>query len=50
MAISGCQAIINGADYIIVGRPIRDTPDPRAAAQKVVEEIEQALNDLKLHY
>jgi len=44
------EAIINGADYIIVGRPIRDTPDPRAAAQKVVEEIEQALNDLKLHY
>jgi len=44
------EAIINGADYIIVGRPIRDTPDPKAAAQKVVEEIEQALNDLKLHY
>ena len=42
--------MINGADYIIVGRPIRDAPDPRAAAQKVVEEIKQALNDLKLHY
>jgi len=44
------EAIINGADYIIVGRPIRDAPDPRAAAQKVVEEIEQALDDPKLHY
>ena len=43
------EAIINGADYIIVGRPIRDAPDPKAAAQKVVEEIKQALNDLKLH-
>lgn len=26
------QAFANGADYIVVGRPIRDAPDPRAAA------------------
>lgn len=27
------QAFANGADYIVVGRPIRDAADPRAAAQ-----------------
>ena len=25
------QAFANGADYIVVGRPVRDAPDPRAA-------------------
>lgn len=29
------QAFINGADYIVVGRPIRQAPDPRAAAQAI---------------
>ena len=29
------QAFANGADYIVVGRPIRDADDPRAAAQAV---------------
>ncbi len=33
------EAIKNGADYIVVGRPIRQAPDPVAAARKVVEEI-----------
>lgn len=33
------EAIKNGADYIVVGRPIRTAPDPVAAARKVVEEI-----------
>ena len=36
-------AIERGADYLVVGRPIRDAPDPAAAASKVVEEIESAL-------
>jgi orotidine-5'-phosphate decarboxylase len=27
------QAFANGADYVVVGRPIRTAPDPRAAAQ-----------------
>ncbi len=27
------QAFANGADYIVVGRPIRDAADPRAAAR-----------------
>jgi orotidine-5'-phosphate decarboxylase len=29
------QAFANGADYIVVGRPIRDAADPRGAAQAV---------------
>jgi orotidine-5'-phosphate decarboxylase len=29
------QAFANGADYIVVGRPIRDAPDPRAAAEAI---------------
>ena len=33
------QAFLNGADYVVVGRPIRSTPDPRAAAQAAQEEI-----------
>lgn len=29
------QAFTNGADYIVVGRPIRDAADPRAAAEQI---------------
>jgi orotidine-5'-phosphate decarboxylase len=33
------QAFANGADYIVVGRPIRQAPDPRAAAQSIQDTI-----------
>lgn len=33
------QAFRNGADYIVVGRPIRQAPDPREAAQAVQRTI-----------
>ena len=33
------QAFANGADYIVVGRPIREAGDPRAAAQAVQKTI-----------
>ena len=33
------QAFANGADYIVVGRPIRDAADPRAAAAAIQETI-----------
>jgi orotidine-5'-phosphate decarboxylase len=36
------QAIQAGADYIVVGRPIIAESDPRAAAQKIVDEIAAA--------
>ena len=35
------QAFENGADYIVVGRPIRNAPQPRAAAEAIVETIRQ---------
>ena len=37
------EAMRNGADYIVVGRPIRTAPDPVAAARQVVEEIAAGL-------
>ncbi len=33
------RAFANGADYIVVGRPIRQAPDPRAAAQAIQQTI-----------
>jgi len=33
------QAFANGADYIVVGRPIRDAKDPRAAAEGIQKTI-----------
>lgn len=37
------QAFASGADYIVVGRPIRDAADPRAAAQAIQSTIAAAL-------
>jgi orotidine-5'-phosphate decarboxylase len=34
------QAFRNGADYIVVGRPVRDAVDPRAAAESMQRTIE----------
>ncbi len=33
------EAFHNGADYIVVGRPIRDAPEPRAAAEHIQKRI-----------
>jgi orotidine-5'-phosphate decarboxylase len=35
------QAFRNGADYIVVGRPIRDAANPREAAERVQAQIRQ---------
>jgi orotidine-5'-phosphate decarboxylase len=37
------DAIRLGADYLVVGRPIMRAPDPRAAADGVIREIDAAL-------
>ncbi len=36
------RAIAAGADYLVVGRPIVEAPDPRAAAETIVAEIAAA--------
>jgi orotidine-5'-phosphate decarboxylase len=36
------QAVQAGADYLVVGRPIRDAQDPRAAAESIQAEIAAA--------
>lgn len=40
------EAILAGSDYLVVGRPIRDAKSPRATAEKVVQEIDEALESL----
>jgi orotidine-5'-phosphate decarboxylase len=37
------EAIRNGADYLVIGRPVTQASDPRAAAEAVVAEIRGAL-------
>lgn len=41
--VTPASAVQKGADYIVVGRPIRDAKDPRDAAKRVAEEIESVL-------
>jgi orotidine-5'-phosphate decarboxylase len=37
------EAIRAGADYLVIGRPILAAPDPRAAAQAIIDEIASAM-------
>jgi orotidine-5'-phosphate decarboxylase len=37
------QAVTAGADYLVIGRPIRDSENPRQAAARIAEEIENVL-------
>ena len=41
------QAITAGADYLVVGRPIRDADDPQAAAEEIVIEMQAAFDHRK---
>ena len=36
---SASNAVLNGADYVIVGRSIYGSSDPKDAAQKLADEI-----------
>jgi orotidine-5'-phosphate decarboxylase len=38
------EAISAGADYLVVGRPIVESPDPKAAAEAIVDEIRSVEN------
>lgn len=43
--VSVAEAFLKGADYIVVGRPIKDAPDRRVAAEK----IQSTIQSLFLH-
>lgn len=38
------QAIAEGADYLVIGRPIRDAADPSAAVEAIVAEMQAAFD------
>ena len=40
--VTPADAIRNGSDYLVVGRPIRDAKDPQDAAKRVADEIASA--------
>jgi orotidine-5'-phosphate decarboxylase len=41
--VTPADAVRNGSDYVVIGRPIRDAASPRDAAERVAEEIASAL-------
>lgn len=41
------QAILSGADYLVLGRPITDEANPRKASEKVLEEMQSAFDRLR---
>jgi orotidine-5'-phosphate decarboxylase len=41
--VTPADAVRNGSDYVVIGRPIRDAEDPADAAERVAEEIASAL-------
>ncbi|HCX86463.1 MAG TPA: orotidine-5'-phosphate decarboxylase [Gammaproteobacteria bacterium] len=41
--VTPTQALRDGADYLVVGRPIRDADSPKAAADEIQAEIRSAL-------
>ncbi|MGD2063975.1 MAG: orotidine-5'-phosphate decarboxylase [Nitrospirota bacterium] len=43
--VTPAEALQAGADYLVVGRPIRDADDPLAAARSIVAEMAQALGE-----
>jgi orotidine-5'-phosphate decarboxylase len=42
--VTPAEAVRRGADFLVIGRPIRDAEDPAAAAQYIAEEIEVSLS------
>lgn len=41
--VTPAQAIEAGADYLVVGRPIKDAKDPRVAAERILAEMRAAV-------
>jgi orotidine-5'-phosphate decarboxylase len=43
-SLTPSAAVRAGADYLVMGRPIRDAKDPRKVAEAVIEEMTVALD------
>jgi orotidine-5'-phosphate decarboxylase len=43
-AVTPAEAIGAGADYLVIGRPITKAPDPRAAAETILREMQGAFD------
>jgi len=41
------DAFLNGADYVVIGRPLKQTADPLALAVEMQQQIQDALNDIE---
>ncbi len=39
---SAAEAVVASADYLVVGRPVLEARDPKAAAEALVAEIDEA--------
>ena len=40
------EAILAGADYLVIGRPITGDPDPGEAASRLISEMQDAFDQL----
>lgn len=40
------RAVAAGADYLVIGRPIRDAPDPLTAVRKITRQVEDVLGGI----
>ena len=39
------EAILNGADYLVIGRPIINAPDPQKAAIAIIEDMKSGYKE-----
>ena len=44
--VTAAQAVLAGADYLVIGRPITDEADPRKAAQEILEQMQKAFDSI----
>lgn len=45
--VTATEAILAGADYLVIGRPITDEVDPRKAAQEILAQMQQAFDSVE---
>ena len=43
------EAILSGADYLVIGRPITDEVNPRTSAERIIKEMQSAFDRLAAH-